>query len=397
MVIIAGARFYWDNLRGVGPAILGPEEDIADLLDNTEGREDLEPTDRETHGDPVGFPLALPDGFSISIFAKNLPGARVMKLDARGNMWVSQTRQGQVSLLEVEDGKVVSQNAVFRGLNNPHGLAFDPDDENTLYIAEEHRVSRTRVYSDASLEKMADLPDGGGHFTRTLLFKGDELLISVGSSCNVCYEQDSRRAKVLIANKDGSNLRDFAVGLRNSVFLATNPFTGGVWATEMGRDLLGDNVPPDEINILREGGDYGWPICYGKNTHDTNFDRNTYVRNPCEEPDALPSHVDLQAHSAPLGLAFVPDSGDWPEEWRGDLLVAYHGSWNRSIPTGYKLVRIRLDNLGNPEGIEDFVTGWLQGGRALGRPVDVLITDDGVMYVSDDHAGVIYKIIYEGR
>ena len=185
----------------------------------------------------------------------------------------------------------------------------------------------------------------------------------------------------------------------------------------MGRDLLGDDTPPDEIDIIDSSStgseqnpvpNFGWPICYGKNVHDTDFDHNTYIRNPCMEPFEIGSHIDLPAHSAPLGLAFFPK--DWPEEYRDDLLVAYHGSWNRSEPTGYKIVRVKLDSRGNFEGVEDFITGWLRRSDdksevgvptvvsgltpegALGRPVD-LVFHKGSLYISDDKAGVVYKVV----
>jgi glucose/arabinose dehydrogenase len=164
-----------------------------------------------------------------------------------------------------------------------------------------------------------------------------------------------------------------------------------MWATEMGRDNLGDNLPPDEINVITEGSDFGWPICYGNNIHDTNFDKKVYIQNPCNEK--VTAKVELQAHSAPLGLGFIPEEG-WPEDYWYDLIVAYHGSWNRSVPTGYKLVRVKLDSNGNLQGVEDFITGWLTGNnRALGRPTDVLIQPGGTMYVTDDSAGVVYRIV----
>jgi glucose/arabinose dehydrogenase len=219
----------------------------------------------------------------------------------------------------------------------------------------------------------------------------EKLLISVGSSSNVSHEEDWRRAKILTADTDGGNLRTFASGLRNAVFMAIHPVTGQVWATEMGRDFLGDDLPPDEINIVEEGRDYGWPVCYGKNIHDTDFD-DTPGPNPCIEKAA--SYIDIPAHSAPLGLAFIPEKG-WPKEYWHDLLVAYHGSWNRSEPTGYKIVRYKLDRKGNLLGEEDFISGWLtENNRALGRPVDILVCPGGIMYVSDDKAGVIYRVAY---
>ena len=243
----------------------------------TPADQDGQPQDEEpTNPEPVspvnntGLPLTLPAGFAISYFAESLPGARVMVLDGQGNMWVSQTSQGTISQLEIRNGVPVNQNAVFRNLNNPHGLAIDPQNPLILYIAEEHRISKIQLYSDAPLQKVADLPDGGGHFTRTIAFGPDDrLYVSIGSSCNVCNEQDERRAKIYSMNKDGSDFREVARGLRNAVFFTWSYVDGRMWATEMGRDNLGDNIPPDEINIIELGGplgerdrpNFGWPIC----------------------------------------------------------------------------------------------------------------------------------------
>ncbi len=217
-------------------------------------------------------------------------------------------------------------------------------------------------------------------------------MIAVGSDCDVCVEKDWRYAKILVAEPDGSSLKTFAAGLRNSVFLTSHPVTGHIWATEMGRDYLGDDLPPDEINLILEGQDYGWPYCYGKRVHDDKFDPEGEKRDFCKE--TVPSYIDIPAHSAPLGLAFFPE--EWPKEFRYHLLVALHGSWNRSTPTGYKVVRYKLDEAGNVLGEEDFITGWLTPHGALGRPVDILITDDGVIFISDDKAGVIYRVVYNG-
>lgn len=375
--------FYWQELKGLRPVVSNPSEDIADVIDNNN-----QPGQNSTN-----FPLKLPDNFKIEIFARNLPGARVIAFDKLGNMWVSQTNQGKITQLEMQDGKVVRNNEIFKGLKNPHGITIDWKTGTTLFIAEENRVSKVELYSEDSLHKLIDLPSGGGHFTRTIEIgpEDDRLYVSIGSSCNVCREEDSRRAAIYTMNKDGSDFKQFARGLRNSVFFDWSYVDGSMWATDMGRDNLGDNTPPDEINLIKEGGNYGWPICYGANNHDTNFDKNTYIRNPCMEPYETPAKVELQAHSAPLGLAFVPEEG-WPEEYWYDLIVALHGSWNRTEPTGYKLIRVKLDEKGNYEGTEDFITGWLQGNNALGRPVDVLIQPGGTMYVSDDKAGVIYKV-----
>lgn len=411
LVIFAGALiwigyFYWENLRGIGPAVKEPAENIVGIIEKTKT------------GKPIEMPLKLPPNFSISIYAKDLINPRVLSYDPAGNLMVSIPSEGKVVALKDEDGDGFAEKHIMiaEGLNRPHGLAARCDvsesPENPkcqIYIAESDQVAIYDFDKEnlkaINKKKIIDLPASGNHFTRTLMFmpypNQDKLLISIGSSCNVCNEKDDRWAKILSVNFDGSDLKTFARGLRNSVFMAIHPVNGKIWATEMGRDFLGDNLPPDEINIIEEGGNYGWPICYGKNIHDTDFDKNTYIRNPCMEPFEKPSYIDISAHSAPLGLAFFPEEG-WPEEYWHNLLVAYHGSWNRSEPTGYKIVRYKLDTEGNYIGVdsagspqaEDFVSGWLTKDGALGRPVDILIQPGGVIYVSDDKAGVIYKIIY---
>lgn len=372
--------FVFKNLRGVRPAIASPAKDIAKEINAT------------------GFPLKLSDGFSLSIFAKNLVDPRVLSWDPFGNLLVSIPSEGKVVALpdKNRDGQADDEIEVIRNLNKPHGIVFHPLNKK-LYIAETDQVA-VYDYDEISLKatnkkKIIDLPGGGNHFSRTIGFGPDgRLYISVGSSCNVCVEKDSRRAKILVANADGSDLKEYASGLRNSVFFTWHPVTKELWATEMGRDLIGDDIPPDEINIIKEGADFGWPICYGKNVEDKSFSPN----KGCKE--SVSSHIDLQAHSAPLGLAFI--SSSWPEEYRGDLLVSYHGSWNRSVPTGYKVVRIKLDEKGNYEGVEDFITGWLDNVSsaegALGRPVDLLFGSDGALYISDDKVGVIYSVTYQG-
>lgn len=392
--IVAGgliwtAVFVWQNLRGVGPAIKPPPAEVGEVIDKQNEEDDLEPGEEEIQ-DKTDFALEVAEGFQISVLAEGLDGARVIKKGPQGNLWVSQTREGTISLIILEDGVAKSAAAVFKGLNKPHGLAFDPADPFILYIAEEDKISRARVYSEAPLERVIDLPSGGRHFTRTIEFgPGDKLYVSIGSSCDTCYEEDERRAAIYRMDRDGSNFEEYASGLRNAVFFDWSYVDGRMWATEMGRDLLGDDLPPDEINIVEFGGNYGWPICYGQNIHDSQFDTKQYVDDPCEDMDG--SLIDLPAHSAPLGLAFVPEEG-WPEEYWYDLIVAYHGSWNRSEPTGYKLVRIKLDEFGNYLGMEDFISGWLTDEGALGRPVDVLVEPGGVMYVTDDKAGVVYMI-----
>ncbi|MEK7084661.1 MAG: PQQ-dependent sugar dehydrogenase [Patescibacteria group bacterium] len=394
--------FYYKNLRGSGPAFGEAPYDITERIpgaapETASDAKEMPPLP------PTDVPLRLPDGFEIGIFAKNLPNSRVMAFDVLGNMYVSQTRENKVAELIVKDGRVTSNNTLFGEMQKPHGLAFDPKDPNILYIAEEGKISRVQVVGEGKiekfLEKIVDLPLGEGHrnhFTRTIAFGPDgRLYVAIGSSCNVCRENDERRAAIYSMNPDGGDFKLFAKGLRNTVFFDWHPKTNKLWGADMGRDELGDDLPPDEINIIEEGKNYGWPICYGKNIHDTAFDKNTYIRNPCMEPFETPSHIDLPAHSAPLGIAFIPEDSGWPKDYVGDLLVAYHGSWNRTVPTGYSIVRLELDDDGNFIGTKDFATGWLTNEGAAGRPVG-LTFHDGALYVSDDKAGVIYRVRYGG-
>ncbi len=419
---IALGLFWYGNLRGMGPAILPPPRSITKFS----------PTLQSTNS--TGFPLTLPSDYSISIFAKDLESPRVLRFDPQGVLLASIPSQGRVVALPDRnaDGVADETVSVIEGLKRPHGVAFR---EGKLYIAETDQVAvydyDGRTLKASSKKKIIDVPGGGNHVTRTIGFGPDgRLYISIGSSCNVCIEEDSRRAKILVASVEtsGSDLKDlqgqtprlFASGLRNAVFFTWHPVTGEMWATEMGRDLIGDDIPPDEINIVKEGRFYGWPYCYGKNVRDATFDdkgsglsgfQGLTPREICER--AEPSHIDLPAHVAPLGLAFIPDPREvvkrdaiahkittyrqWSQDYGGDLLVAYHGSWNRSVPIGYKIVRMKLDEKGNYEGTEDFISGWLPpaGGSdgALGRPVDLVFDPSGNLYISDDKAGVIYRVV----
>lgn len=358
-------------------------------------------------------PLTVPEGFAATIYARDVAGARVVVRDPKGALVVSQTSQGKVVALPDLDGNGIADEArtILQGLDRPHGLAFVcPESGNAsadqdacvLYVAEEGAVKAyaydADTYAASSPRTIATLPqEGGGHFTRTLLVHpdGERLLVSVGSSCNVCEEASPVRASVQAIDLATGRMSEFATGLRNTVFMAIDPVDGKVWGTDNGRDLIGDDIPPDEVNILEQGKDYGWPICYGQNIHDTDFDTRQYIRNPCE--DKAPARLDLPAHSAALGLAFVPEEG-WPDEWGNDLLVAYHGSWNRSEPTGYKVVRFDFFNgrMLQDQFSTDFVTGFMpEGGDeddVIGRPAGLLAEPGGVVYLSDDYAGAIYRI-----
>lgn len=327
--------------------------------------------------------LHLPPGFQISVFASGLNSPRLMAFSPEGELYVSLPRAGSVVKLPDRDGDGVADQAVpvATGLNRPHGLAFH---NGSLYVAETNRVVRL---TPAGVDVVVpDLPAGGQHWTRTIGFGPDGMLyVAAGSSCNVCREQDERRAAIMQFRPDGSGGRIYARGLRNAVGLAWHPETGELWATENGRDHLGDDLPPDEINVVRAGSHYGWPQCYGNRVVDAGWGSEEFCRG------TQPPAVALQAHSAPLGLNFYLGT-QFPESYLGHLFVALHGSWNRTEPTGYKLIRVRPDGV-----VEDFATGWLAGRLAWGRPVQPVVGPDGALYVSDDHAGAIYRIWYAGR
>ncbi|MFQ5975270.1 MAG: PQQ-dependent sugar dehydrogenase [Candidatus Hydrothermarchaeales archaeon] len=335
--------------------------------------------------------LYLPEGFKISVFASGVKGARFMAIDSKGDLYLSQTREGKITVLPDKDRDSVADETITfaKGLNQPHGLAFY---NNYLYVAETDGIVRLKdedkdLNAEIKEEMVTGIPSGSGHFTRTLGFGPDnKIYLSVGSSCNVC-EDDPRRAAILQFSTDGSDEKIYASGLRNSVGFVWHPITKEMWATDNGRDWLGDDLPPDEINIIKGGRHYGWPYCYGKKILDPEYDKEDF----CTTTE--PSKVDLQAHSAPLGLRFY--TGDqFPEEYKNNLFVAYHGSWNRETPTGYKIVRIRFKD--NEPIIEDFATGWLIEEKKWGRPVDVIVAPDGSLFISDDYAGIVYKITFIG-
>lgn len=375
-------RFYNRNLRGAGPAINPPVSGITASIPQS-----AKPAENQT-----ALPLTIPDGFTISLFAKNLGGPRVLAWDPAGTILVSIPGQGKVVALADADGDGVSEKTitVVSGLNKPHGIAFH---KGKLYIAEMNQVGvfdyDTRTKQADNRKAILDLPVGGNHVTRTIDFGPDgRLYVSVGSSCNVCVEKDSRRAAILSAAEDGSDAEIFASGLRNAVFFIWNSRDLQMWATNMGRDLLGDNTPPETINIVKKGDHFGWPYCYGNHVWDRSFDNTKKAEDFCTTT-AVP-RIEYQAHSAPLGLAFIPTN--WPEAYRNNLLVAFHGSWNRTEPVGYKVVLFTLDETGSYKKADDFINGWLTKAGALGRPVDLLFDERGVLYITDDKSGVVYRV-----
>ncbi len=334
--------------------------------------------------------IKLPKKFSINTYAQNLNSPRFMALSPDNVVFVAEIRSGMVAALPDINNDGISDEYLIkkRYLKYPNDIAFYKD---WLYVAETHQIVRYKYsgYKNNLGEKEIIIPNlpTGGHGTKTILFGSDnKLYISIGSSCNVCDEKDIRRAAIMQYNPDGTEGKIYAQGLRNAVGLTTHPETNQIWSTDNGRDWLGDDLPPEEINILEENKHYGWPNCYGDRISDPDMRDQIFCNS------TVPPVFEIQAHSAALGLRFY-NAKKFPKEYHGDLFVTFHGSWNRSKPTGYKVVRIKMEN-NKPVSIEDFASGWLKGSQRTARPVDVLVNKDGSLLVSDDRGGKIFRISY---
>lgn len=369
--ILAAGYFFIKDKLGINPQ-------VAVSLFNPPHSE---PIKLGPQGAPLPFPLTVQDGFQIGVFA-DLSGSlpRVLANDPGGTLVASIPSRGRVVALPDKDGNGIADDVktILSGLNSPHGLAFWGS---KIYIAETDKVVRYEYdlsnFLTGNQEILFTLPGGGNHVTRTLKIIDGKLYTSIGSSCDSCRESDEKRATVLVSDLDGKNLRVYARGLRNTVFFIEGP-NGKIWGTDMGRDFLGDNLPPDEINIIEDGKDYGWPYCYGDKVRDSKFE-------PGNNPDYCDHTTNpafkFPAHVAPLGLVFF-DNG---------LLVSLHGSWNSSVPVGYKVARLKLDTAG-VSGMEDFITGFIKGNQVLGRPVDLIEDSKGRLFISDDKAGLVYVV-----
>ncbi|QPJ64234.1 MAG: oxidoreductase [Candidatus Nitrohelix vancouverensis] len=328
----------------------------------------------------------------IELFAR-VAKARHMAFDDLGNLFISQARAGRVSALPDadNDGRADTMRTILSGRRAPHGLAFvELESGYYLYVAEETQVVRLRRESPpfaygAPEVVVADIPSGG-HFTRTLKIKDGKLYLSVGSSCNVCEEKEPVRAAISRYNLDGSDPEIFASGLRNSVGIEFSPYDGDLWGVNNGRDWQGDDHPREELNRIRFGKHYGWPYCYEDRKPDPDFGG----RMDCSKTE-VPAHT-FTAHMAPLGLAFY-QTGALPVKYDNSLFIAFHGSWNRSKPAGYKVVRLGLSAKGEIISEETWIDGWLlEDGSPSGRPVDVEVSPKGELFLSDDFLGAVYRI-----
>lgn len=355
---------------------------------------------RVTPEDELRQRLELPDGYQINIYADNIAQARLMRWTQGGDLLVSTPRSGEIKLIARDangDGRADSIRVLVSDLNRPHGLELY---DGWLYIAETDAIARIR-FDEATgavsggIERiLTGLPAGGNHWSRTLHLGPDgNMYVSVGSSCNACIENDPRRAALLRFNPDGppgeTGEEIYATGLRNTVGFDWQPGTGNLYGVDNGRDLLGDDIPPEELNLIEQGKFYGWPFLYGMNIPDPDFG---IIPDP-RLADALmpPAHV-FPAHTAPLSVHFIRNPDPVPG-LKDAALVTLHGSWNRSEKHGYEIVSLHWTASGAIEQ-RPFLSGFEIDEDVIGRPVDVNQGPDGALYVSDNYAGAIYRIAY---
>jgi glucose/arabinose dehydrogenase/quercetin dioxygenase-like cupin family protein len=339
--------------------------------------------------------LTVPEGFGVSVFASGLPGARLMAVSPEGILVAA--RRAEVVALPDSDGDGVAEPRVlFSNMTYAHSVAFA---KGYLYIATTPAVLRVRWVNGAPAgepQTIVELPSDKPslHTSRSLRIGPDgRLYVAMGSSCNACVEPDARRTTIMVFDADGRNGRPFATGLRNAVGFDWDPRTGRLWAGDPGIDGLGDDVPSDEINLVEEAGHYGHPF-FNSASRPTSLPELKDAAPPASAA-VTPPAFELPAHTTPMGVAFYTGAR-FPESYRSSLYVALHGSTTRSTKSGYKVVRLVMEN-GRPVRSEDFVTGFLNGDVVTGRPVGLVTGADGALYISDDNRGFVYRVFARQR
>lgn len=341
--------------------------------------------------------LQLPQGYVLRLYANDVPNARELLLTAQGDLLVANPNRDEIWLLRRDanhDGHHDGKQLLISELNSPNGMDFhmDKTGRSWLYIAETDAIGRiafdhaSGTTSGAYERIVTGLPDGGNHWKKSLRFGQDGLMyVTFGSSCNVCIEKDKRRATMMRYRPDGSGEEIFASGLRNSEGFDWSPRDGALYATDNGRDLLGDDFPPCELNRIEQDGFYGWPFANGNRIPDPDYG----TTHADEIARSLSPAHEFRAHNAPLGMTFLRHQTS--TVYRHAALVALHGSWNRSKKDGYKVVSLHWQDDGSILE-RDFMTGFLVEDSALGRPAEIVEGNEGTIYISDDLAGAIYQI-----
>lgn len=339
--------------------------------------------------------LKLPRGFSIAIYAE-VDNARSMAMSPSGTLFVGNKNEDKVYAVQDTDGdfKADKVYVIASGLKMPNGVAFKNGD---LYVAEKSRILKfpkieTSLNAPPKPQVIYDkFPTDDSHGWKYIAFGPDgKLYVPVGAPCNICEPKRPVYATITRMNADGLDFEIFASGIRNTVGLTWHPTTKNLWFTDNGRDRLGDDIPPCELNTITEKGQhFGYPYCHGGTIKDPDFGS----KRPCS--DFVKPVQALGAHVAPLGLKFYTGT-QFPQEYRNQIFIAERGSWDRSKKSGHRLTLVKLDAKGKALSYDTFVSGWLDETtqQAWGRPVDVLFMKDGSMLVSDDHADVIYRITY---
>ncbi len=351
-----------------------------------------------------------PAGFKVELFASGLDEPRKIITAPNGDVFLAQSHKGEITIFRgiTADGKPAQTETFATGLDRPYGIAFYPPgpDPQYVYVGDTGAVLRFPYHNgdlkaSAKPEHIADLPSGGGHWTRDIVFSpdGKQMFVAVGSDSNIddpdTHSEEKNRGDILVMNPDGSNRSVYAYGIRNpGGGLAINPKTGELWCSVNERDALGDNLVPDYITHVQAGGFYGWPYYYiGGNPDPRLKGKHPELKDKSIVPDVL-----LQPHSASLELTFY-EGKQFPVEYQGDIFAAQHGSWNKSMRVGYEVVRVPLHQTGKASGeYEDFLTGFvLPDGRVWGRPVGVTVAPDGSLLVTDDGSNSIWRVSYTGK
>lgn len=347
--------------------------------------------------------LALPAGFSIDVFARDLGNARMMKVADDGTLYLTRRKEGDVLMLRDTDGDgMADQKQVVAQKEQMHGIEIAGDTAYLITVAELFRAPIAADGTFGPLELIAgDFPEGGQHPNRMVVMGPDDrLYVSVGSTCNACAETNDENATIVSLAPDGSDRRIFASGLRNTIGYGFEPATGVAYGFDHGIDWLGDHEQHEEFNRLAEGARYGWPYVYALskfNPQDVPPDRS-FSEYAAGSVEPIGLHT---PHAAPMQMVFDA-SGRMPANYAGDAFVAMRGSWNRQPPSGYEVLRVDFEN-GEPVGMEPFLTGFLMedsesptGWGQMGRLAGMTQGPDGALYLSDDENGVIYRIVYEG-